>query len=338
MFQRIDLRGSALPRPVLAGAAVLTALALAACGTTEAPAESPQASGGEPVTVTDARGVEVEIPADARDVVALEWVAVEHLQTVGVAPVGVADVAGYEEWAGTGAPLEGEPTDVGTRIEPSIDAIAGLAPDLIVAVAGRDDGAYADLEAIAPVLVLQGADAAAPLETTYEDLRLVGQAVGAADAADAAIAEFEAHVEELSATVDEAGLAGTSIAHMDGYENGGQVEIRPYADGALLPAAFEAIGFENGWPGEGDPQYGLGVTDVEGLTALEDDTHIVYLSVGSQRDVFQDQLADNAIWNELPTVQAGNVHRLPDGIWLFGGVDSLTAYLDALVETLSPTP
>lgn len=328
-----------LGRPMLAGAAVLTALALAACGTTEAPADSaaPDAA-AEAVTVTDARGVEVEIPAGARDVVALEWVAVEHLQTVGIAPVGVADVAGYQEWAATGAPLEGEPTDVGTRVEPSIDAIAGLAPDLIVAVAGRDAGAYADLEAIAPVLVLQGADASAPIETMYDDLRLIGEATGSSDAAEAAISEYEAHVDELSAQVEEAGLAGTSVAHMDGYENGGQVEIRPYADGALLPAAFESIGFVNGWPGEGDEQYGLGITDVEGLTALADDAHIVYLSVGSQRDVFQDQLASNDIWNGLPTVEAGNVHRLPDGIWLFGGVDSLTAYLDALVASLAPTP
>lgn len=325
-------------RPLLAGAAVLTALALAACGTTEAPVEStaPE-SGADSVTVTDARGEAVEIPAGVEDVVALEWVAVEHLQTVGVVPVGVADVAGYEDWAGTGAPLEGEPTDVGTRTEPSVDAIAGLAPDLIVAVAGRDAGAYADLEAIAPVLVLQGADASAPLETMFNDLRMVGEAVGGADAAEEAIAAFETHIDELATRVADAGVAGTPIAHMDGYENGGQVEIRPYADGALLPAAFEAIGFVNGWPGEGDEQYGLGVTDVEGLTALADDAWIVYLTVGD-RDVFTQDLADNAIWNDLPSVQAGNVARLPDGIWLFGGVDSVTAYLDALLATVTPSP
>lgn len=325
-------------RPLLAGAAVLTALALAACGTTEAPVESavPEAA-AESFTVTDARGEAVEIPAGVEDVVALEWVAVEHLQTAGVVPVGVADVAGYQEWAGTGAPLEGEPTDVGTRTEPSIDAIAGLAPDLIVAVAGRDAGAYADLEAIAPVLVLQGADATAPLETMLSDLRMVGEAVGGEEAVEQAITAFETHIDELAARVEEAGVAGTPIAHMDGYENGGQVEIRPYADGALLPAAFESIGFVNGWSGEGDEQYGLGTTDVEGLTALADDSWIVYLTVGD-RDVFTQDLADNAIWNGLPAVQAGNVARLPDGIWLFGGVDSVTAYLDALLATVTPSP
>lgn len=325
-------------RTLFAGVAALSALALAACGTTEPAGETGAAEPeGSAVTVTDARGVEVEIPAGVTDVVALEWVAVEHLQTVGVAPVGVADVAGYEEWAGTGAPLEGEPTDVGTRVEPSIDAIAGLAPDLIVAVAGRDDAAYADLEAIAPVLVLQGADATDPIGTMYGDLRLVGEASGTLEAAETAITEYEAHIEEVSAAVAEAGLDGTPLAHMDGYENAGQVEIRPYAQGALLPAVFESIGFANAWPGEGDPQYGLGITDVEGLTALPDDAHVIYMTVG-ERDVFTEQLATNEIWNGLPTVQAGQVHRLPDGIWLFGGVSSMAAYADAVLAALSPTP
>ncbi|MBO1770587.1 iron-siderophore ABC transporter substrate-binding protein [Agrococcus sp. TF02-05] len=325
-------------RTLLAGAALLSALALAACGTTEPAGSSEGAEpAGSAVTVTDARGVEVEVPAGVTDVVALEWAAVEHLQTVGIAPVGVADVEGYSSWAGVGAPLEGEPTDVGARTEPSMDSIAALAPDLIVAVAGRDDAAYGDLEAIAPVLVLAGADASDPLGTMLADLRLVAEATGTEDAAEAAIEEFEAHVDELAAEVEDAGLAGTPLAHMDGYENGGQIEIRPYADGALLPAAFQEIGFENGWPGEGDPQYGLGITDVEGLTALDAESHILYMTVGD-RDVFVDQLASNAIWTGLPAVQAGRVHRLPDGIWLFGGVDSVSAYLDAVLASLSPTP
>lgn len=325
-------------RTLLAGVAVLSALALAACGTTEPAGETPGAEpSGSAVTVTDARGVEVEIPAGVSDVVALEWVAIEHLQTVGIVPVGVADAAGYADWAGTGAPLEGEPTDVGTRVEPSIDAIAGLAPDLIVAVAGRDDAAYADLEAIAPVLVLQGADAADPIGTMYDDLRLVGEATGALESAETAITEYEAHIEEVSTAVEEAGLEGLPLAHMDGYENAGQVEIRPYAEGALLPAVFESIGFTNAWPGEGDPQYGLGVTDVEGLTELPADAHILYMTVG-ERDVFTQQLATNEIWTGLPAVETGNVHRLPDGIWLFGGVDSMAAYADAVLAALSPTP
>jgi iron complex transport system substrate-binding protein len=171
----------------------------------------------------------------------------------------------------------------------------------------------------------------------FDDLRMVGAATGGSDAAEDAISEYGEHIGEVSAAVAQAGLAGTPLAHMDGYENAGQVEIRPYAEGALLPAVFESIGFTNAWPGEGDPQYGLGITDVEGLTELPADAHILYMTVG-ERDVFTEQLASNEIWTGLPSVAAGNVHRLPDGIWLFGGVDSMAAYADAVLAALSPTP
>ena len=316
----------------MAAAAAAVALALTGCGTTETPEESGAAS-GDTVTVTDARGVEVEIPAGAERVVALEWVAVEHVQTVGLELAGVADIEGYEDWSGTGEPLEGDPVDVGTRGESSIDAIAEIAPDLIIGVQGGTDEQVEQLEAIAPVVILQAADASAPLDTMLSDLRLVGEATGREDQAEAAIDEFEAHLDELTTTVDEAGLAGTPIAHLDGYENGGQVEIRTYEDGSLLAAAADRIGFANALTGEGDPQYGLGITDVEGLTDLPDDAQIVYMTVGD-RDVFAQDLQSNAIYTGLAAVQEGHVHRLPDGIWLFGGVHSVSMYLDELVAAV----
>lgn len=321
-------------RPVMAAAAAATvaALALAGCGTTEAP-EDESASSGESVTVTDSRGQDVEIPAGVESVVALEWVVVEHVQTVGLELAGVADVQGYEDWSGLGAPLEGEPVDVGTRGEPSIDAIAEIAPDLIIGVAGGTEEQYEQLEAIAPVVVLEGANASAPVDTMLSDLRLVGEATGRADAAETAIDEFETHLDELTTTVEDEGLAGTPIAHLDGYENGGQIEIRTYESGSLLAGAFERIGFANAFTGEGDAAYGLGTTDVEGLTSLPEDAHLVYMTVGDD-DVFANQLQSNAIYTGLAAVQAGHVSRLDDGIWLFGGVDSVSTYLDELVEAV----
>jgi len=60
---------------VALGAAV-TALALAACGTTEAPAgepASPAPGGGPQITVTDARGKQVTFDGPATRAVGLEW-------------------------------------------------------------------------------------------------------------------------------------------------------------------------------------------------------------------------------------------------------------------------
>ncbi len=312
--------------------AAAAAIALAGCGTTEAPEEEGAAS-GDSITVTDARGVEVTIEGPVESVVALEWVAVEHVQTVGLELAGVADVDGYEDWSGTGAPLEGDPVDVGTRGESSVDAVAEIAPDLIIGVAGGTDEQVEQMEAIAPVVILQAADASAPLDTMLADLRLVGEATGHEDEAEAAIDEFETHLDELTSTVEEAGLAGTPIAHLDGYENGGQVEIRTYESGSLLAAAAQRIGFTTAFTGEGDEQYGLGITDVEGLTDLPDDARLVYMTVGDD-DVFAGALQSNAIYTGLAAVQEGHVTRLPDGIWLFGGVHSVSTYLDELVAAV----
>ncbi|MBB6074836.1 ABC-type Fe3+-hydroxamate transport system substrate-binding protein [Streptomyces paradoxus] len=40
------------------------------------------------------------------------------------------------------------------------------------------------------------------------------------------------------------------------------------------------------------------------------------------------------MWTSLPFVKADRVHRLPDGIWMFGGPGSMEAYIDALVDAL----
>ena len=45
-------------------------------------------------------------------------------------------------------------------------------------------------------------------------------------------------------------------------------------------------------------------------------------------------LGDNAVWRSLPFVRKSEVHRLPDGIWMFGGPTSMTQYVDAVVAAL----
>jgi len=41
------------------------------------------------------------------------------------------------------------------------------------------------------------------------------------------------------------------------------------------------------------------------------------------------------VWKSLPFVEDGNVHRLPDGVWMFGGPRSMEAYADSLVDALT---
>ena len=326
------MRKTALPALLAAAALLLTA-----CGTTEdAAADAPSSSStaaGEPITIEDDRGT-VELDGPAVNVVSLEWGLTENLLTLGVTPVGAADVAGYNTWD-TVVPLDESTPDVGMRGEPSLDAIAALEPDLVVTTTDLPAEVIAQIEAEYPVIALRGSDASDPIAKMRRTLEILGEATGTSDAADAALADFDAKVADAKGRLDEAGLAGASFTMADGWLADGAVSIRMYTPGSYLGALAAEIGLENAWTGEGDPDYGLAQTDVEGLTGLGD-LHFLYVGNDTDGgDAFQDGLAGNAIWEQLPFVVAGSTTRLPDGIWLFGGPESGAAFIDATVDALT---
>jgi len=263
--------------------------------------------------------------------VGLEWNVAEHAVSLGVMPVGVADVAGYGKWV-KAEPLDGSVEDVGVRGEPSIDSIAALRPDLVLATDELPDTAVAQMERFAPVVFVAGGDAEDNLGQMRRNLELVATATGKQAEAAALLTAFDAKLAAGKAAL--AARAGQRFAFADGYVEGGQVSIRPYAEGSLLSAVTERLGMANAWTEPGDPVYGPGQTDVEGLTRLGDATFLYIANDGDGGDPFTAVLGDNAVWRSLPFVQRSEVHRLPDGIWMFGGPTSMTQYVDAVVAAL----
>ncbi|MFD4577367.1 iron-siderophore ABC transporter substrate-binding protein [Streptomyces sp. NPDC058417] len=315
-------------------AATAAAVVLTGCGTTEPAADKKAAPTAKSITLTDASGAKVTLDGPAKKVVGTEWNVVENLVSLGVQPVGVADVKGYTAWD-TAAPLTASPKDIGTRGEPSMDTIAALSPDLIVATTDLTAAAVKQLRAVAPVLQVRSADSADQIGQMKENLDLIAEATGTTGKADGLKKSFDAKLAEGKQALADAKLAGREIAFADGWVASNQVSIRPFTSGSLLGEVNEALGLKNAWKVEGDKDYGLGSTDVEGLTGLGD---VEFAYIGNKADgadPFADQLGKNAVWKSLPFVKAGNVHRLPDGIWMFGGTDAMEAYVDALVAALT---
>ncbi|GIJ81063.1 iron complex transport system substrate-binding protein [Micromonospora phaseoli] len=319
---------------VTALVAAATAVLLAACGTTEnttEPAASPSAAGG-PVTVTDSRGKEVKLDAPATKVVGLEWGEVEMLVSLGVMPVGVADPKGYATWV-TAAKLDAGVKDVGTRGEPSVDSIVALEPDLVVMEDDRGANLITQLEKYVPVVVAKGSDASDNLGRMRTDLKMIATAVGKTAEAEKLLADFDAALADGKQKIADAGAAGKPFAIADGWKEGSTVSIRMFGQGALVSQIGIQLGLTNAWEGETDPAWGLGQTDVEGMTVLKSpDLHFFY-NASDGTDVFADGLNSNAIWKSLPFVKQGNLHRMPDGIWTFGGPLSGKQYIDQFVNT-----
>ncbi|GAA4872254.1 iron-siderophore ABC transporter substrate-binding protein [Actinomycetospora straminea] len=321
--------------PIVVLAWVLVLLGLAACGTTEPAsggARSPSAPTGGEIALTDARGRQVTLPRPATRVVTLEWNATEHVVSLGVMPVGAADVAGYGNWV-KAAPLDPSVRDVGVRGEPSVDAIAALRPDLVVATDELPEGAVAQMEAFAPVLFLPGGAVADPIGQMKRNIEQVGRALGKDAEAAAQVQQFDARLAEGRDQL--AGRAGQRFVFADGYVEGGQVSIRPFTDGSLIGAVTTGLGLTNAWTEPGDATYGLAQTDVEGLTRVGDATFLYIVNDADGGDPFRNELSSNAVWQSLPWVRTNQVDRLPDGIWVFGGPVSMQRYIDATVDALN---
>jgi iron complex transport system substrate-binding protein len=330
-------------RPVfrqgLAALAAGALLLLGACGTTEEPTtsspttskEETSSSAAGPVEVTDSRGKTVRLEAPAKRVVALEWGETEMLATLGVMPVGVADTKGYATWV-TSEKLDPSVKDVGTRQEPSVDSIVQLNPDLVVMEAERSSPLVAQIEKYVPVLVMTGSDASDNLNRMRKDFKLIAETVGKQDTADQVLKDFDTALQEGKQKLADAGAAGSSFVMADGWQEGNAISIRPFGQGSLVSQVAIAAGLKNAWNGKVDKVWGLGQTDVEGLTAIKgDDVRFLY-NASDGTDVFAKGLKENSIWTSLPFVKAGRVHKLTDGIWTFGGPKSCEQYLDELVK------
>jgi len=219
-------------RPRLILTALVPLLALSACGSTDAPAAPttaaptavPTSTG--PITVTDGRGKSVTLPAPATRVVSLEWNTTEDVITLGVQPTGVADIKGYGSWV-TASPITGMPIDVGTRTEPSLESVAEAEPDLIIGIVGSvPESAMEQMEKIAPVVLLIGADAKRPIELMKENFTTTATLLGKDAEATAVLSDLDAAIATGTQKLADAGKAGAPFSLSYIYAEGNSFSLR----------------------------------------------------------------------------------------------------------------
>ena len=104
--------------------------------------------------IQDEQG-QFEVNTTPQRIVVLEFSFVDALAAVGVSPVGVADDNDATRVIPAVRDLVDPWQSVGMRSQPSLEAIAVLKPDLIIADAERHRAVYQDLQRIAPTLLLK---------------------------------------------------------------------------------------------------------------------------------------------------------------------------------------
>lgn len=265
-------------------------------------------------------------------IVALEWVYVEDLLALGMQPVGVADIQGYQKFVNIQPQLAQQVVEVGTRQEPSLETIAQLEPDLILGAAFRHQAILNTLQSIAPTQLFNPypePDQGNQLVEMEQTFRQIAATVDRTE-------QGETVLQTMRATFNRAQQALQAATQLDrpfvlGQFLEGAPQLRLFTDNALAAQVLMSLGLKNAWSGKLDP-FGFNTVWLEALPAIE---QAKFLYVAQPSDASFQQLQRNPVWQGLNFVQQNRFFALGGDTWLFGGPLSAQLLSETVVNALT---
>ena len=147
------------------------------------------------VTVKDAKG-EFTLDKTPSRVVALEYSFVDALAQVSVSPVGVADDNKVDRILPQVREKITAWQSVGTRSQPSLEVIASLKPDLIIADPSRHTAVFEELKKIAPTVMFDSRHES--YQENLETAQKIGDLVGKSAEMKAKINEHNDYIANIA--------------------------------------------------------------------------------------------------------------------------------------------
>ncbi|MBW5420369.1 ABC transporter substrate-binding protein [Streptomyces sp. BG9H] len=309
-----------------AAVAVVAALAVSAtaCGSDKEDTES--AAGGGKHTVSTAMG-KVEVPDSPKRVVVLDTDALDSAITLGVKPVGAVT-------AEAGAPISTYlPKDkvkgiksVGLIMEPNLEAIDGLNPDLIISSKARDEKSYKELSKIAPTVFT---------ETTGPDWRknfeLHADVLGKKDKAKKVVADYEKHVAEVTDALGGTDKAAKTKVGFVRFIEG--ADTRLYMNDTFVGSIFKDL--KVGRPANVD-KTGFSL-DISPERISEGNSDVIFYSTyGDPAKAKETSVTGGKLWKKLDGVKNKKAFKVDDSLWMLGiGYTGAGQILDEMKKDLS---
>lgn len=253
---------------------------------------------------------------------AVDWAMAETAMALGHPPAALAELIAFRD-AAVAPPPPGT-VDLGLRGAPNLEALSLVAPDLILS-SSYYSAVQPRLERIAPVftraLYVAGEPAFPKVMALLGDL---AERLGDPEAGAKAEAAARAELARLARRV--APHAGRDCLL---FEFGDARHIRVFGTDSLFNGALEAMGLRNAWAGGTRFAFAAPVP-LEQLAAHPEARLVI---VGGMLPQVERGLRTAALWNSLPPVRAGRVHRLPD-LRPFAGIPSALRFAQELVAAL----
>lgn len=279
------------------------------------------------------------MPARAQRVVALEFMFAETLAALDITPVGMVDTAFYPGWLGYDNARFAHVTDVGSRQEPGLEAIAAVKPDLIIGVGFRHAPIFAALDRIAPTILFQfspnvneGGVPVTQLDWTRQIFRTIGAVTVRSARAQAVEAQLDAGLARNAKRLAAAGRQHERVALLQ--DLGLPDRYWAYTGNSTAAGLARALGLDL-WPKKPTREGTLYVTSADLLT--QRDLAVLFVTATGM-DVPLDAKLDSPVWQYVPARKAKRIALVERNIWGFGGPMSALKLADVMTDTLLGLP
>ena len=254
------------------------------------------------VTVKDAKG-EFTLDKTPSRVVALEYSFVDALAQVGVSPVGVADDNKVDRILPQVREKIAAWQSVGTRSQPSLEVIASLKPDLIIADPSRHTAVFEELKKIAPTVMFDSRHES--YQENLETAQKIGDLVGKSAEMKAKINEHNDYIANIAKNL---GVQGKKASFGTSREDKFNIQN----DNGYVGSFLTTLGFA---PTKLNSDQAFVEINLEQLVMEKPE----YLFIAHYRDEsIARKWEAEPLWKAIPAIKANHVYSVDADMWARG--------------------
>ena len=254
------------------------------------------------VTVKDAKGEFTLDKTPSRGVV-LEYSFVDALAQVGVSPVGVADDNKIDRILPQVREKIAAWQSVGTRSQPSLEVIASLKPDLIIADPSRHTAVFEELKKIAPTVMFDSRHES--YQENLETAQKIGDLVGKSAEMKAKINEHNDYIANIAKNL---GVQGKKASFGTSREDKFNIQN----DNGYVGSFLTTLGFA---PTKLNSDQAFVEINLEQLVMEKPE----YLFIAHYRDEsIARKWEAEPLWKAIPAVKANHVYSVDADMWARG--------------------
>ncbi len=241
--------------------------------------------------------------------------------TLGVKPVGAVESWVQTPWYHY---LRADMTGVknlGSELQPNLEAIVALKPDLIIGAKFRHEKIYGQLSKIAPTIYVD------QLFEWKENMAVAAQALNKEDRNDAFMADWNKRVADFKSKIS--GRTDTEVSLVRFYDdNTARIYVTGFA-GSIL----QELGLSRPKSQQSKDKVFVDLDSQEQIPLIDGDVIFDITSSNNGGDEFKTQEAwqKNPLWTNLKGVKNGKYYKVNDITWnMSGGATAAKMMLDDL--------